>query len=113
MTRLAFAAVLLRAGAADAKVFEVYAQAQGGGGYGQGIAGAQKDNAFHRQQAGGMYGIRAGAEILFFDGWIEHQQFTDVSEVPTGTWTQFMLGGDMDFPLGDEPLDKKQRRKAF
>lgn len=84
---------------ASAKVFDLYAQIEGGGGSGAGVAGLAKDQDFFGSAQGGAYGAKLGVELLFTDVWVEHWQFTDGSVV--GTWTQFMLGGDIDFKLGD------------
>ncbi|MSP16398.1 MAG: hypothetical protein EXR73_07295 [Myxococcales bacterium] len=89
---------------AEAKLFELYAQAQGGAAYGGGVAGVQKDAAFFAAARGGAYGARVGAEFLFVDGWVEHNQHTDGALL--GTWTQFMLGIDADFPMGNTPVAK-------
>jgi hypothetical protein len=101
---------LLWAGNADAKVLELYAQAQGGGGSGRGVAGALKDFDFFEGAGGASYGAKVGAEFLWIDGWVEHNQFTDGSV--TGTWTQFMFGMDWDFPIGDEP-EPGQKPKTY
>ncbi len=92
---------LLWAGAAEAKVLEVYAQAQGGGGSGRGVAGTLKDDDFFHGAGGASYGAKLGAEVLWLDGWVEHDQYTDGALI--GTWTQFMFGSDWDFPIGEEP----------
>lgn len=99
--------VALASSNADAKVLDLYVQAQGGGGYGQGIAGdpLAQEADFFKGAAGPAYGGRLGAEFLFVDGWVEHMQYNDGTGLRT--WTQFMLGADWDFPLGDtEPGQK-------
>jgi hypothetical protein len=97
-------------GVAEAKVLEIYVQAQGGGGTGWGVSGVQKDNDFFHGAGGGAYGAKVGAEVLWIDGWIEHVQFNDGSL--SGTWTQFMFGFDWDFALGDAP-EPDQKPKTF
>jgi hypothetical protein len=102
MRRLGLIAVLaLWSGTAEAKVLELYAQAQGGGGTGRGVAGALMDDDFFHGAGGAAYGARVGVEFLWMDGWVEHTQFNDGSL--SGTWTQFMFGLDWDFALGDAP----------
>jgi hypothetical protein len=101
---------LLWSGVAEAKVLELYGQAQLGGGSGRGIVGDQKDDDFFEGAGGASYGVKVGAELLWLDGWIEHNQFTDGDIV--GTWTQFMLGMDWDFALGEEP-PPGQRHKTY
>lgn len=93
--------VLLAAAPAEAKLFDLYLQAQLGAGGGGGTGGAQEDNAFASDASGGAFGLLAGAEILFFDVWVNHSQFFGGSGIK-GTFTQFMVGFDVDFPL-DEP----------
>jgi hypothetical protein len=94
---------------ASAKVLEIYAQAQGGVAAGRGLSGDQKDNAFFEDTSGAAYGALVGAEILFIDAWIEHNQYNDGELV--GTWTQFMAGFDMDIAMDDPP--PKQPSRVF
>jgi hypothetical protein len=103
---LALLAPLAAARPASAHVFDLYAEIKGGGGSGLGVAGAQKDNDFFGGASGAMYGAKVGGEVLFTDIWVEHWQFTDLKGV-IGTWTQFMAGTDVDFPLGDTPQGKQ------
>ena len=107
----AAATALVAPAAAHAGVFDVYAQAEGGYANGLGIAGAKKDNDFFSGAAGGLYGAKVGAELLFTDVWVEHWQFTDLKGV-NGTWTQFMIGADIDFPVGDVPQGQKPKTFA-
>ncbi|RMH39551.1 MAG: hypothetical protein D6689_16195 [Deltaproteobacteria bacterium] len=86
---------------ARAGVFELDAQIHTGGMYGKGIAGDRKAEAFHQGARGFTYGAKVGVEVLFIDGWIEHNQFYDGDRVD-GTWTQFMLGFDVKFDMGDK-----------
>ncbi len=55
--------LLLVSTVADAKVLELYGQAQGGGGTGRGIAGAQKDFDFFQKSGGAAYGSAPGAMV--------------------------------------------------
>ncbi len=104
-------AMLLLGGVADAKVLEVYVQAQGGGGSGRGLSGDQKDADFFAGAEGGMFGVKLGAELLFLDGWVEHNDYYD-GDI-SGTWTQFMFGGDVDFAISDPPApDQKPKTYA-
>lgn len=98
--------VFLSAAPAEAKLFDLYLQAQLGAGGGGGTGGAQEDNAFASGASGGAYGLLAGAEILFFDVWVNHTQYFGSSGI-NGTLTQFMLGFDVDFAL-DEPDPGKE-----
>jgi hypothetical protein len=103
--------LLLIASTAEAKILEIYAQAQGGGMYGKGLSGAQKDNDFFFGAKGASYGAKVGAEVMWVDAWIEHNQFTRGDGI-SGTWTQFMAGFDYDFPIGDEP-EKGKPHKTY
>lgn len=100
------ALVALLAAPTHAGIFQFHAQAQGGGMWGKGLGGAQQDNDFFAGAKGGGYGILVGGEVLFIDGWIEHNQYNDGSL--SGTWTQLMVGLDVDFELGDEPAPGKE-----
>jgi hypothetical protein len=91
MVRFATLGVLLAVAApAHADTFKLFGEAHGGGMYGQGTSGAQKDSAFFQKARGGAYGALIGAEFLFFDGLIEHTQY--ISSGGLKTWTQFGLG---------------------
>ena len=112
------AALLGGSSVAEAKVFDLYAQAQGGGSYGMFLPGTVDHSTsatnpyqdFFKGSAGPAYGARIGAEFLFVDGWIEHMQYNSGSGLRT--WTQFMVGADWDFPLGDAP-EPGQKPKTF
>lgn len=95
--------LLAMAGTASADVFSIRAEAHGGGAGGMGIAGERKDAAFQNTARGGTYGALVGAEVLFLDAWIQHHQYNDGELL--GTWTQFMAGLDLEFPVGGgEPI---------
>ena len=88
---------------AHADLFRLFAEAHGGGMYGQGTAGDQKDAAFFAKSPHGAYGLAVGAEAFIFDLWIEHHQFTNGSRV--ATWTKIGVGtGQQVMP----PLDNAQ-----
>jgi hypothetical protein len=95
-----FMASLAVGGAARAEVVAATAQIHAGYADGRGLAGAQQDDAFYAGAAGGIYGARAGVEILFVQGWVEHNQFLGADGLQ-GTWTQFMAGVGFDFGVGD------------
>jgi hypothetical protein len=84
---------------ASAEVLQFRAQIQGGGAGGQGVTGDLADDAFHAGATGASYGALVGVEVLFIDGWIEHNQFVD-SQQFAGTWTQFMVGLDTQIDIG-------------
>jgi hypothetical protein len=95
-------AVGVGAAAADAHADLLSLRVEGhlGGGGGAGIAGANQDNAFANTARGGVYGALVGLEVLFVEGWIEHHQYR--TDELLGTWTQFMVGLDLDFEKREE-----------
>ena len=95
---------------ARADVVRLFGEVHGGGMYGVGTAGDQKDAAFFKQSPHGAYGARLGAEVLFADLWIEHHQFTDGSRLTT--WTKFGLGVHFQLGLGSEK-DKKENKGGY
>jgi hypothetical protein len=97
--------LVLAPAAASADTFKLFGEAHGGGMYGTGLAGAQKDSAFFANSPHGMYGAEIGAELLFFDGWIQHHQYTNGSRLTT--WTQFGLGMHNQVDTGSEEDRKK------
>lgn len=93
-------ALLSFASPAFADLISLRAEAHGGGFVGDGVFGEMKDESFQEGATGGTYGALVGAEVLFVDGWIQHDQFVRGDGV-VGTWTQFMLGLDVELDLGD------------
>jgi hypothetical protein len=102
MTRFAYALVMAAIAApttsAEAGVFELDAQIQTGLMGGTGFSGDRKDEAFAKRTRGFGYGALVGVEFLFIDSWIEHNQYYD--DGVHGTWTQFMLGLDINADIG-------------
>ncbi len=98
---LALCAVAVLAPRAHADIFEARAELHAGGGFGVGIGGDQKDNAFFAKAPNGAYGALVGAKILIADGFIEHTQFTNGSRI--ATWTQFAIGMRIDQKTGGQP----------
>src|SRR5437764_993093 len=92
--------LLLSAGwasTANAKVLELYGQAQLGGQFGHGLSGAHADDDFFQKSGNVGYGALIGVELFWVDFWVEHVQTAgsdsfsnDAARVPDGTWTQFM-----------------------
>lgn len=103
--------MLLSTQPAWAGIFELYGQVQGGAGLGGGIEVKDPDPSFFAHTAGGAYGFLMGGEVFFVDGWIEHNQYLDGDGV-AGTWTQFMLGMDTAFSLGDPAPGAQPRHFA-
>ncbi len=92
---------LLGLGHARAEVLQFRAEAHAGASGGKGVGGERADEAFHAGATGVTYGALVGVEFLFIDGWVEHNQFQG-SDGLLGTWTQFMLGADVRFDLGEK-----------
>ena len=105
------AALLGGAPAASAEVLQLQAEIRGGGAGGTGIGGARQNDAFHAGASGAAYGALVGAEVLFFDGWIDHTQYRTDSGL-AGTWTQFMLGLDTQFDIGERSRGTGEDRHA-
>jgi len=84
---------------ARADILSFNASAHSGVSVGQGLVGERQDDAFHQQATGPMYGVDVGVEVMFVDVWISHDQFLDGGV--SGTWTQFMLGLDLEVDVGD------------
>jgi hypothetical protein len=90
---------LALAPSARAHVFEVYGQLNAGAGFGRGNAQAPAKDFFEAVQgpnAGGELGI----EIMHVDLLVDRYEFFD-SRLK-GSWTQFMVGLDTDFPMDDD-----------
>ena len=106
MVRLASIALVLAALAtpASADVFRLFGELQGGGMYGQGTGGAAQASDFFAKSGPGMYGAEIGAELLFADLWIQHEQFAGNGHLTT--WTQFGLGVHFKMDLGDAKVRK-------
>jgi hypothetical protein len=114
MRALSFAVVLaVAAPTASADVLKLFAEAQGGGGFGSATGGDQviKDSAFFPKAPHLAYGALIGAEFLFLDGWIQHHQFTDGSRI--ATWTQFGVGVHGTVDLGDARQQKAHEGGYF
>jgi len=95
------AGAVLAPAPASAEILTVFAEAHGGGAVGTATSGEQviQDSAFFANVPHGAYGARIGAQLLFFEGAIQHHQFTDGSRI--ATWTQFELGLHGTVDLGD------------
>jgi hypothetical protein len=99
------------AGEARADIFSLRVEAHGGGGGGAGLGGAfledEANQGFFERARGGAYGGLIGLEVLFVEGWVQHHQYRNGDGL-LGTWTQFMVGLDLDFePRAAGPRDKK------
>jgi len=99
----ALIAMVLLAGprAAQAGLFELYGQLQGGGGFGRGKTAPTSKDFFEMVQ-GADAGGELGIEILYLDLFVDHYEF--FSDRVKGQWTQFMLGVDANFPMDDDHM---------
>jgi hypothetical protein len=112
MARLASLLVVAALAApASADTFKLFGEVHGGGAYGQGTSGAQKDSSFFQKARGGAYGALIGGEFLFFDGLIEHTQFVNGDHLTT--WTQFGLGLHFTSDLGTAEEQKAHKGGYF
>lgn len=111
MSRLGSLVVLAAlASPASADVFKLFGEVHGGGMIGTGTAGDQKDNAFFAKSPHFDYGLLGGVEVLLFDAWVQHHQFTDGSRLTT--WTQFGLGIHYVYDTGTEQ-ERKVRKGGY
>jgi len=107
---LLVAAVLAASPAvATAGVFKLYGEAQGGGMFGKGLSGDQKDEAFFKKSTGGAYGAVVGAQFLVFDAQIRHTQYLSPDLT---TWTQFNAGLTFGTDTGSA-ADKKAHKGGY
>jgi hypothetical protein len=111
MLRLASLLVVALATPAAADTFKLYGEVHGGGAYGKGTSGDQKDSAFFQNARGGAYGALIGAEFLFLDGMIEHTQFVNGDGLTT--WTQFGIGLHFTTDLGTAEEKKAHQGGYF
>lgn len=88
-------------GTAAADFVNAYGEIHAGAAAGRGMGGDRKDDAFHDGATGGTYGAKAGVEVFFVDVWVGHEQYRDADEF-TGTWTEFMLGFDVEMGVGSK-----------
>jgi len=96
----AAAVIGLGARGAEARLAELTLQIDGGGSIGRGTANDDTDTDFFNVQSGGLFGAKIGLELLFIDATVEHQQFFESGL--KGSWTQFLIGTDFDFPLSED-----------
>jgi hypothetical protein len=106
---LTAAVLLATTSAARADVLSLRVEGHLGGAGGTGMGGGEQasEEAFFAGASGATWGFLVGLEALFVDGWVEHHQYADAEDF-LGTWTQFMVGLDLDFerfgtkPKGDD-----------
>jgi len=104
-----FIAVLSAPASAD--VLKLFGEVHGGGMFGWGLSGDQKDSAFFKESPHPTYGALIGAEFLFLDAWIQHHQFTDGNRL--ATWTQFGVGVHGTIDTGDPKQAKAHEGGYF
>ena len=110
---------------ADAGVFKLSAEAQGGGMIGKGTGGDLVNNntdnfdeAFFENAGPLAYGVQVGAQFLFLEGHITHHQyksFSDDSQKPSlATWTAFAAGMRFEIGVGAQTdVEKKNGKGNF
>lgn len=87
---------------ADADVFKLFGEIHGGGMYGKGLAGEQKDNAFFAEAPPGTYGLLVGGRFVIGQATIQHHQYA-IGGGGLSTWTQFAAGIAIESDLGHKP----------
>lgn len=97
---------------AEAGVFKLWAEADGGGVAGKRLAGdmANENKAFFEEAPHGAYGVNVGAQFLFFDAVIQHHQFRNGDRV--ATWTQFGAGLRFELDMGSPTKEEKKAGKG-
>lgn len=121
----ALATIAAASSVADAGVFKLFAEAQGGGMFGKGTGGDLVNNntdmfdeAFFENAGPLAYGLQVGAQFLFLEGHISHLQlrsFSDDAQKPDlATWTAFHAGMRFEIPVGTRTeQDKKNGKGTF
>lgn len=107
---LVLGAVVVAPAAASAEVFKLYGEARGGGMYGSGLSGDQKNVAFFQKSKGLGYGAAIGGRFLILDVNIKHMQYRHSGDL--STWTQFNGGLDFAVDMGSA-ADKKANKGAY
>jgi hypothetical protein len=100
---VAAAGLVGQAAPAQAGIFELQASVSGGGGFGRGTASAPSKDFFELVQ-GATFGGELDIELFFIDVIVDHYEFFDTRI--RGSWTQFLLGLDTEFPMDDEQLTR-------
>ncbi len=107
---LAAVALALAPATASADYFKLYGEARGGGMYGAGLSGDQKDDAFFKKSKGLGYGFVLGGRFLFADVNLKHTQYRHSGAL--STWTQLNAGIAFDANLGTE-AEKKANKGTY
>jgi hypothetical protein len=110
--RLACLFVVAVASPAAADILKLSGEIHGGGMYGKGVGGDQKDAAFFAKSPHGTYGFLLNGEFLIFDAWIQHHQYFLGGDRLT-TWTQFGLGIHFMIEGGEEKERKAHQNSYF
>lgn len=108
---------LASGGDASADILTLRADAKVGAAGGKGMFGERKDASFQAGHGIPSYGVAVGAEILFVDLWVQHDQYIDGGSVgdDVSTWTQFMFGFDVEIDIGEKTggtLDDAGKQKG-
>jgi len=106
-------ALAATAGVAHADILSLRVEGHAGGAGGTGLGGGQEasDAAFFKGATGATWGVLVGLEALFVEGWVEHHQYADQDDF-LGTWTQFMVGLDLDYERFSGPANEEARKKG-
>ncbi len=119
----ALATIAAVSSTADAGVFKLFADVQGGGMVGKGTGGDLVNNntdmfdeAFFENAGPLAYGVTVGAQFLFLEGHISHLQFKSFSDDPQkpslATWTSVHAGMRFELPIGSQTEEDKKNGKG-
>ena len=94
------ASLLASGGDASADMLTLRVDAKAGASGGKGMFGERQNESFQGGHGIATYGVAVGAEVFFIDAWVQHDQFISGGKV--STWTQFMLGIDVEIDMGEK-----------
>jgi hypothetical protein len=100
-------AVVAGAPAAEARLLDLHAGVDTGGIVGWGATSNTPD--FFRETSGGAFGFSLGAKLLVFDLSASFLQVFNGSGT-VGTLTQFLLGFEIDVPVGQDKMPNGRTR---
>lgn len=117
MNRALLAVIPLCALATEARADLLSMRVEGhtGGLGGKSLSGPVGDaeQGFYDGARGPAWGFLVGLEALFIDAWVEHHQVVDVSGPDLlGTWTQFMVGLDLDLENREDVTDPEAQKRG-
>lgn len=100
---------------AHADVLSMRVEGHSGGMGGKSLSGPVGDaeQGFFDGARGPAWGFLVGLEALFIDAWVEHHQVIDLGGPDLlGTWTQFMVGLDVDLENREDVTDPAAQQRG-